>query len=106
MGGYSGIPFQGYIFITKGEPLSPTILNIVVCAVLRHWLSVFSETEVETGPEGFGRDVQRMVAYVYAKDGLIVSTRLAGIKWSFYILTELFDWVGLFTNVGDMVSIV
>ena len=36
-GGYYGAPFRGERGVNLGEPLSPTILNMVVDAVVRHW---------------------------------------------------------------------
>ena len=36
MGGYYGAQFQGFWGVTQGDPLSPTIFNVVVEAVVRH----------------------------------------------------------------------
>ena len=33
---YYGLPFHGEIGVTQGDPLSPTIFNVVVVAVFRH----------------------------------------------------------------------
>ena len=54
--------------MTQGDPLSPTIFNLVVDKVLQNWFTVVAETEeaVEpgaAGKEGFGRDVQQLEAY-------------------------------------------
>ena len=35
-GGYYGMAFQGSIRVTQGDPLYPTIFNVVVDAVVRH----------------------------------------------------------------------
>ena len=37
---YYGAPFRGEIGFTQGNPLSPTIFNVVVEAVVCHWESV------------------------------------------------------------------
>ena len=37
-GGYYGTAFKGARGVTQGDPLSPTIFNVVVDAVVRHWL--------------------------------------------------------------------
>ena len=37
-GGCYGMAFKGVGGVTQGDPLSPTIFNIVVDAVVRHWL--------------------------------------------------------------------
>ena len=39
-GGYFGSPFNGQKGVTQGYLLSPTILNVVVDAVLHHWVSM------------------------------------------------------------------
>ena len=38
-GGYFGSTFKGYRGITQGKPLSPTIFNVIVEAVIRHWMT-------------------------------------------------------------------
>ena len=60
--GYFGVPFQVQRGIIQGGPLSPNIFNVVVDAVLRHWISVVSEVEGKAFLEGFGRDVHNMEA--------------------------------------------
>ena len=39
-GGYYGTGFQGVREVTQGDLLSPTIFNVVVYAVVRHWVTV------------------------------------------------------------------
>ena len=45
-GGYFGEPFRIERFITQGNPLSPTIFNLVVEAVVFHWEYLVAEQEV------------------------------------------------------------
>ena len=78
---------------------------MVVDEVLRQWVSVVVEADGGAVPEGFGRYKQKMTAYFYDDDGLITSTRAERIQREFHVLKELFDGVGLHTNVGKMVSI-
>ena len=64
---YYGDLFTGSRGVTQGNPLSTTIFNMMVEAIIRHW-----ETRVEredTGTKGFGRVVQKLAAlfYVYRK---------------------------------------
>ena len=40
VGQYYSTPFKGYHMITQGNPLYPTIFNMVVDAVSRHWVTV------------------------------------------------------------------
>ena len=37
-GGYYRTEFGGERGVTQGKPLSPTIFNVVVDAVVRHWV--------------------------------------------------------------------
>ena len=39
-GGYYGDAFKGAWGVTQGDPLSPTILNVVVDAVVHHWATM------------------------------------------------------------------
>ena len=39
-GSYYGKGFKGGRGVTQGDPLSPTIFNVVVDAVVRHWLTI------------------------------------------------------------------
>ena len=36
--GYYCPPFKGYHGVTQGDPLSPTIFNVVVYAIIRNWV--------------------------------------------------------------------
>ena len=45
-GGYHGEAFKGERGVTQGDPLSPTIFNVVVDAAVRHWENgLVDETE-------------------------------------------------------------
>ena len=39
-GGYYRSNFQGFRGVTQGDPLFPTIFNVVVDEVVRHWVEV------------------------------------------------------------------
>ena len=39
-GGYHGDAFKGARGVTQGDPLSPTIFNVVVDAVAHHWVTI------------------------------------------------------------------
>ena len=72
-GGYFGRPFKGYQDITQGELLSPTILYVVVDAVIRHWVTVVTPTEAVTG--GLCLTIIDLATYFYADDGLVAPTQ-------------------------------
>ena len=90
---YFGIPFKGYRGVTHGDPLSPTIFNVVVYAVICHWTTVVPPTEESTG--GLGLTIIDMAAYFYANDGLMASTQPKRLHRVFDVLTGLFEGVGL-----------
>ena len=71
-GGYYGESFKGSRGVTQGDPLSPTIFNVVVDAVVRHWIEgLVTETE-EKGE--MGREGRHQLAVFYADDGMVVSS--------------------------------
>ena len=53
-GGYYGAAFKGTRGVTQGNPLSPTIFNVVVDAVVRHWLEGLKTTKEEKGEKRGG----------------------------------------------------
>ena len=55
-GGYFGTTFKAYRGVTQGDPLSLTVFNVVVDAVIRHWVTVATPTE--PGAEGLGDRIQ------------------------------------------------
>ena len=68
-GGYYGTAFRGERGVTQGDPLPPTIFNVVVDAVVRHWVTGFlaeSEVRGELGQEGSHR-----AALFYADNGMV-----------------------------------
>ena len=99
---YYGLPFEVYRGFTQGEPLSPTIFNLVNDAIIRHWVTV----AMEAGVEGLGMSIQDLVPYLYADDGVIMSTKIYSLQRAFDVLAELFDWVGLRKNTWKMLSMV
>ena len=101
-GGYYGKGFQGGRFVTQGDPLSPTIFNVVVDAVVRHWVTI-AVTEAETRREQ-GREGRHQVALFYADDGMLASSDPQWLQWAFTQIIGLFDRVGFNTNSGKMVS--
>ena len=51
-GGYYGKAFKGERGVTQGDPLSPTIFNVVVDAVVRHWVNGLVGEAEEKGETG------------------------------------------------------
>ena len=53
-GGYYGTAFKGERGVTQGDPLSPTLFNVVVDAVVRHWLEGLQAEKDKEEAEGGG----------------------------------------------------
>ena len=58
--------------MTQGDPLSSTILNVVVDAVVRHWVTI-EVTEAETRGDR-GREGRHQATLFYANDGMLASS--------------------------------
>ena len=71
-GGYYGTGFKGERDVTQGDPLLPTIFNMVVDAVVRHWVTLAVE-EAETWGER-GWEVRHQGALFYAYKGMLASS--------------------------------
>ena len=90
--------------MTQGDPLPPTIFNVVADAVVRHWASMAldeAETRGERGNKG-----RHQAALFYADDGMVALSEPHWLQWDFDTLLSLFERVGLRTNVGKTVSMV
>ena len=103
-GGYFGKAFKEKRGVTQGDPLSPTILNVVVDAVVRHWVNGIVDEAEAKGETG--RDGQHQSAVFYANNDMVVSSDPAWLQGTFNAVVAIFDRVGLLPNVGNMVSMV
>ena len=74
--GYQGETFKGYRGFTQGDPLSPTIFNVIVDAVLCHLVTEVSGEEED--PDGFGRAAGCIVKCFYADNRLLYYTNGGG----------------------------
>ena len=59
-GQYYGTGFKGERGVTQGDPLSPTIFNVVVDAVVRQWLLLATQEAESMGEQG--RERRRQAA--------------------------------------------
>ena len=71
-GGYYGTAFGGERGVTQGDPLYPAIFNVVVDAVVRHWVYRVMEEAEARGETG--REVRHQAALFYADNGMVVSS--------------------------------
>ena len=72
VGRYYGAAFTGDRGLTQGYPLSPTIFNVVVDAVVRNWVTVMLEFAEERGERG--QEVRHHNALFYAEDVMVASS--------------------------------
>ena len=103
-GGYYGEDFKGARGVTQGEPLPPTIFNVVVDMVVRHWVTLEMAEAEKRGERG--NKGRHKSALFYADDGMVASSDPRWLQWVFDTLVSLFERVGLRTNVGKTVSMV
>ena len=71
-GGYYRTRFKGERGVTQGDPLPPTIFNVVVDVVVRHWVTLVVE-EAETRG-GRGREGRHQASLFYADNGMVASS--------------------------------
>ena len=88
-----GTGFKGERGVTQGDPLSPTILNLVVNAVVRHWVTL-EVVEAEMWGEQ-GREGRHQATLFYTYDGMVALSDPRWLQWAFTTLVGLFDRVGL-----------
>ena len=83
--------------MTQGDPLFPTILNVVVDVVVCHWVTgVIADTE-ERGELGLkGR---HQADLFYADNGMVALSEPRWLQGTFSTLTGLLDRVGMRKNV-------
>ena len=101
-GGYYGEAFKGTTGVTQGDPLSPTIFNVVVGTVVRHWIDGLVAKTAEKGETG--REGRHQSTVFYANNGMVVSSDPAWLQGAFSALVAIFDRVGLRNNSRKTVS--
>ena len=104
VGGYYESAFKGASSTTQGDPLSPTIFNVVVDVVVRHWVIVMVEiAEEQSGRRKEGRYKNSLF---YMDDGMVALSDRRWLQGDFSTLVGLFDRVVLKTNMGKTVGMV
>ena len=99
--GYFGHPLKVNKCVTQGNPLSPTIFNMVMDAVILHWVTVVMPTEEDT--VGLGLEIINLGAYFCYDNGLMALTQPESLWRAFDVLAVLFDRFGLRKNMAKTV---
>ena len=103
-GGYYGAAFQGACGVTQGDPLSPTIFNVVVDVVVCNWVTVVIAGAEERGKRG--KEGRHQATLFYADDGMVALSDPCWLQGEFNTLVGLFDRVDLRTNVRKTVGMI
>ena len=90
--------------MTQGDPLLPTIFNVVADAVVRHWVMVMVEGAEEQGE--LGKEGRHQNVLFHMDNGMVASSDPKRLQGEFSTLVGLFDRVGLWTNVWKKVGMV
>jgi hypothetical protein len=80
------------------------MFNIMVDAIVPEWFRQVLGDEVAR--DGVGEAVQLFIALFYVDNGRIGSRDPEQVQRAFDILIDLFERVGLFTNVGNMKAMI
>ena len=90
--------------MTQGDPLSPTIFNMVVDAVVRNCVTLVIAGTKERGERV--HEGRNQAALFYADYGVVASSEPRWIQGAFNTPACLFGRVVLQTNVGNTVGMV
>ena len=104
VGGKYGDAFKGARGVAQGNPLSPTIFNMVVDAVVRHWVTMALDEAEKRGERG--KECRHQTALFYADEGMLSSSDPCWLQWAFNALVGLFEHVEIHKKMGKTVSMV
>ena len=99
--GYYGESFKEAQGVTQGDPLYPTIFNVMVGASVRHWVTLMVERAEERGESV--QEGRHNNPLFYADNGMVALLDPLWLQGAFSTLVGLFYRVGLRTNVRKKV---
>ena len=79
--------------------MSPTLLNVVVNSVVRHWILMAVEYKAVI-QNGLGHAVGQILGVFYADDGLLVSRYPEWLQGALNGLIRMFCQIGLVANIS------
>ena len=83
----------------QGGIISVTMFNVVVDNVVRMWLAETVENQAVT-QELLGLNMGRCLVFFYNNDGMIGSRDSEQLQNALNVLSRLFQWYGIITNVA------
>ena len=102
--GCYGVSFKGTRSVTQGDPISPTIFNVGVHEVVRHWVTVMAESAKDWG--GRRQEGRHQNYLFYVDDGMVPLSAPRWLQGDFSTLVGLFYRVGLKYNVSETVKMI
>ena len=102
-GGYYRVSFMGTRGVTQGDPLSPTIFNMVVGEGVRHWVTVTADSAEDRSRRR--QEVRHQNNLLY-HDDIVTSSDLRCLQGDLSTSVGLFDRVGLKNSFGNTVGMV
>ena len=96
-------PLPGIPWGNSRQPFFFTVFNVVVDAVIRHWVTV--SVPIEVGEEGLRDSIEELMVFFFADDGLVALPRTERFQRLLNVLTDLFDQVGFRTNMRKTVRL-
>ena len=98
------LAFQGFRGAMQEDPLSPTIFNVVIDVVVRHWLDLMVGSADKQSRHR--QEVRHQNALFYADDGMVATSDPRWLQGKFSTLVGLSDKVSLKNNVGKTLGMV
>ena len=98
--GYYGPVFSSTRGCTQGCIFSPRYFNIIVDAVVHHWLSLTLDDAGDIIANGLGHTITNRLTLFYADDGAIGARDPTWLQQAIDVLASLFLRVGLETNTS------
>ena len=90
--GCFGFPFKAGRSVAQGGPVSPTIFNLMVDAIIREWEQLLIIRRIPLG------QIRTLIAVFHTDNRLIASRNPKTLQTAVDLLIGLFDRVGLQTN--------
>ena len=102
-GKYYGRPFNTWRGVTQGDPVSPTLFNIIVDALVRTTLQEICVPQ--ESQHGFGWSAVEHNIRFYADDGRIAGRDPIWVQAELTTMVRIFERVGLQTNLDKTKAI-